>query len=505
MWGLPATNNSRCEVDKILGAERSLSQRVAKGGMWVFALRLLEKCLRIIRLIILARLLAPNDFGLFGIALLAMATLGTLSEMGFKTALVQKKDDIAQHLDTAWTVSIIRGIVLFILLFISAPYVALFFNNPDVTPLIQVIGVSLLLAGFTNIGVVYFQKELEFNRHFAYQLSATLADFIVVVVAAFILKNVWALVLGQLIGSLTGLIASYIVHPYRPHFRLELHKARELFGFGKWVLGSTILVFLLNQGDDAFVGKLLGATMLGFYQMAYRIANMPTTEITHVISQVTFPAYAKIQNNLPRLRESYLRVLQVVACLSFPIAGLIFILAPDFTRLFLGVKWMPMVPAMQVLALWGFINSIGATTGPFFSSTGKPAIPTKLQFLALILLGLMIYPFSIHCGIVGTSLAVLLSTLVPHLIAFVILRRTIKCGMFNFAKLITVPLINTVFLMLFVYLINSYWANVVVSRMVLSVILGVIFYLCLLYISDKFFTYRFFDNLKMTIDSLKRV
>lgn len=484
--------------------ESSLSQRVAKGGIWVFALRVLGKGLRIVRLIILARLLAPDDFGLFGIALLAMSTVGTFSEMGFATALVQKKEDISQYLDTAWTVSIVRGIVLFILLFISAPYVALFFNNPGVSPLIQVIGVAVLLAGFTNIGIVYFQKELEFNRQFAYHLSATLADFIVVVVAAFILRNVWALVFGQLIGSLTGLIASYVVHPYRPHLRLELHKARELFGFGRWVLGSTILVFLLNQGDDAFVGKVLGVTMLGFYQMAYRIANMPTTEITHVISQVTFPAYAKIQNNLPRLRESYLRVLQFIACVSFPIAGLIFILAPDFTGVFLGEKWMPMVPAMQVLALWGFISSIGATTVPFFSSTGRPEIQTKLQFVVLILLAILIYPFSVTFGIAGTSLAVLLSTLVPTVLAFLIVIRTIRCEKINVAKLIAFPFIHTVFLVLCICFINSVWTHVGISRLIVSAMIGVLLYVCLLYLSDKWFGYRFFDSVKMNIISLKR-
>ena len=484
--------------------DSSLSQRVAKGSIWVFALRLVEKGLRIVRLIILARLLAPNDFGLFGIALLAMSTIGTFSETGFSTALIQKKRDISQYLDTAWTVSIIRGCVLFIILLISAPYIAVFFNNPDVSLLIQVVGVALLLAGFNNIGVVYFQKELEFNKQFFYQLSATLADFIVVVVAAFILKNVWALVFGQLIASVTGLIASYIVHPYRPHLRLEMHKVKELFRFGRWVLGSTILVFLLHQGDDAFVGKVLGITMLGFYQMAYRIANMPTTEITHVISQVTFPAYAKIQNNIHRLRESYLRVLQFIACVSFPSAGLIFILAPDFTKVFLGEKWMQMVPAMQVLALWGFISSIGATTIPFFSSTGKPEIQTKLQFIVLILLAILIYPLSVNFGIVGTSLAVLLSTLIPNVLALFIVIRTIKCTKINFAKQLVFPFVHTVLLVLCVYFINSVWHHVGFSRLLLSGMIGILLYVLLLYLSDKYFGYRFFESVKMNILSLKR-
>ncbi|GAI54637.1 unnamed protein product, partial [marine sediment metagenome] len=197
-------------------------------------------------------------------------------------------------------------------------------------------------GGFVNIGVLYFQKELEFNKQFIYRASGTLADFVVAVAAVLILKSVWALVFGLLAGNFVRLIVSYLVHPYRPHFKLDLAKTKELFGFGKWILGSSILVFLITQGDDIFVGKLLGITFLGFYQMAYRISNAPATEITHVISQVTFPAYSKLQDNLPGLREGYLKTLQLTAFISIPLAGGIFILAPEFTTIFLGDKWMPM-------------------------------------------------------------------------------------------------------------------------------------------------------------------
>ena len=169
--------------------ETSLSQRVAKGGMWVFALRGLEKGLGLIRLVILARLLAPHDFGLFGIALLAMSTLETFSQTGFQTALIQKKGDITQYLDTAWTVSVIRAVILFVILFFSAPYVAHFFNTPEASLIIKIIGISMLIGGFSNIGTVFFQKELEFNKQFIYRLSTTLAEFVVVISAALLLQS----------------------------------------------------------------------------------------------------------------------------------------------------------------------------------------------------------------------------------------------------------------------------------------------------------------------------
>lgn len=433
-------------VNNLITPGETLSQKVVKGGFWVFFLRIVNRGFSLIRLIILARILSPNDFGLMGIALLTMSTLETFSQTGFQTALIQKKEDIKSYLNSAWTVLILRGFILFIIMYFIAPYAAIFFNSPEAKTIIRVIGFSVLFGAFTNIGVIYFRKELEFNKEFIYQFAGTLADFIVAISAVLILKNVWALVLGLLAGSIVRCFISYLIHPYRPRLNFNLEKIKKLFSFGKWILGSSILGFLITQGDDIFVGKILGTTALGFYQLAYRISNMPATEITHVISQVTFPAYSKLQDNIPKLREAYLKVLQLTTFLSFPMAGLIFVLAPDFTKIFLGEKWMPMVPAMQVLTLWGLIRSIGATTGPIFQGVGKPKIATKLQFARLIILAVIIYPLTIKWGILGASLSVLFSILPVEPFTFYLTIKIVKCRIWEFGKLIVLPILCVIFM-----------------------------------------------------------
>ncbi len=190
--------------------------------------------------------------------------------------------------------------------------------------------------------------------------------------------------------------------------------------------------FLVVQGDDIFVGKMLGVTALGFYQMAYLISNLPATEITHVISQVTFPAYSKMQYDLQRLRAAYLDTLQLTAFVSIPIAGGIFILAPEFTEIFLGAKWMPMVPAMQVLVLAGLVRSIQATTGPIFLAVNRPEIEPRWQTVRLLVLIILIYPLSINWGILGTSIAVFFSTFVSTLgFGFMVLKlQNVNCHPF---------------------------------------------------------------------------
>ncbi len=481
------------------GPAAGLRARVVRGGFWVFAIRITDRLFRLARTIVLARLLAPADFGLFGIALLAMSALETFSQTGFNAALIQKQGDTKSYLDTAWTIQAIRGIVLALILLVIAPYVAAFFDAPAAKPILQVIGVSVLFQGFTSIGVMYFQKELEFHKQFVYVLSGTLADISVAISAAFLLRSVWALVLGLLAGNLVRMAVSYLIHPFRPRPRLNQKQFKELFGFGKWVLGSSILVFLITQGDDIFVGKLLGVTALGFYQLAYRLSNMPATEITHVISQVTFPAYSKLQDNLPRLREAYLKVLQITVFLSFPIAGLIFVLAPDFTKIFLGQKWMPMVPAMQALAFWGLIRAVGATTGPVFYSVGKPRIATKIQFIELILLVILIYPLTAQYDILGTSLAIVFAGLVGGIAGCYLAVKTTLCNRRDFFMVFSFPLLATVIMISSTIVAKRYWNGPVgISALFVLVLSALSIYLASAYLFGQSFIYkggRIFRNL----------
>lgn len=489
----------KARLRRLLNPGESLSQRVVCGGFWVFVSQCISRSLGFIRTIILARILAPNDFGLMGIAFLGISILQTFSQTGIGAALIQNKDNISEHLDTVWTIQLVRGVVLFLLLFSFAPLIAHFFNAPRAKLIIQVIAIGQLFDGLTNIGIIYFQKELEFHKQFFYNISCTLLEIIVAITAALILKNVWALVFGHLAGSFMRFILSYVFHPYRPKLKMDWEKAKELLNFGKWIWGSTVLIFLLTQGDDIFVGKLLGATALGFYQMAYQLSNLPATEITHVISGVTFPAYAKLQDDLPSLREAYLKVLQITLFLSFPIAGMIFILAPDFTRIFLGERWMPMVPAMQVLAIFGATRSFGATTGPIFQAIGKPSILTKLAFIQLIMMIVIIYPLTDKFGIFGTAIAVVIPNIITQFIAGIQVLNIIKCNKSEFIKPILFPLVSTATMILLVVLFINVPKELTIYYFLALILLGAVGYLGISYLLGRKFDY---NTMKILFQSL---
>ncbi|HPP66765.1 MAG TPA: lipopolysaccharide biosynthesis protein [bacterium] len=490
-------------ISNLSGQQETLFHRTIKSGFWVFSLRIINQLFQLVRTIILARLLSPDDFGLFGIALLTLSALDTFSQTGFYQPLIQKKEDTAPYLNTAWTVQIIRGLLIALVLFFIAPYVAIFFKSPPAVPILKIIGFAIILQSFTNISVIYFEKELRFNKYFAYQLFGTIADLIVSLTAAFLLRSVWALVFGLLAGNLVRCVMSYVISAYRPRFQFNKTQIKELFEFGRWILGSNILVFLITHGDDIFVGKLLGTIMLGFYQMAYKISNMPATEITNVISLVTFPVYSKLQDNLTRLKEAYLKVLQFTAFLSFPIAGLIFVLAPDFTKIFLGEKWMPMVPAMQVLAWWGVIRGLVGAISPVFMAIGKPKIVTHMQAVQTLLLMGLIYPLTVHWNIFGASLSVFLSALAMFFIRNHILIKTINCKISEFYKTMVIPMVLTlVCIFLILILKNLVIQSINIYSFIFFIGIFILVFGLLVYNIDKFLDYKLRIIIKEIIRSL---
>lgn len=469
----------------LLQPAHTLLQQALQGGFWVFLLRISHRLLLLARIIILARQLAPGDFGILGIALLAMSILETFTETGFDSALIHNQNNINAYLNTAWTASVIRGVGLYAILFLSAPLVAIFFDTPQVIPLVRIISLSLIANGFSNTAIIYFKKNIQFQKQFVYQLSGSLVDFVVSVIGAFLFKNIYALAIGLVAGNLTRCLASYLTHPFRPKFRFEKEKAKELLGYGQWVFASKILTFFLTEGDDIFASKLLGATALGLYQMAYKISNIPATEFSHMIAQVAFPIYAQVQDDKKKLRFGYLMSLRLTALMTTPLAAIICVLSADATNMLLGEKWMAMVPSTQVLSIYGYLRAIGATTGVVFLALGKPQIRTKIQVGQFLLLAAIIYPLTKYLGITGTSIAVVAYALIFNAVAVYQVTRLIEIRIWTIIQVIMRYIVFSLMpIGLVIGLKVSYFTSMNLLELIGVTTLGFITYMMTLYIFD---------------------
>lgn len=429
----------------IASGEQTISQKIVRGASWLFALKLSARGIGFLSTLVLARLLSPADFGVLGIAMLSISLLQTFSQTGFEGALIQKKGDIDGFLNSAWVISIARGLVLTSILYLTAPLVAAFFDSPKAGAILRVLAFIPLLNGFNNVGLVFFKKELNFKKLFAFELCGQVIYVLVAIPLAFMYRNVWALALGMLASNTATLILSYLMHPYRPAFRLDWQMVKELFNFGKWLLGTQIILYFINQGDNLFVGKYLGAGALGFYAMAYKISFLAVTEVTFVISKVMFPAYSLLQDNRDNLRNTYLGMLTILAYIAMPLSGLIFLFAEDFVRIILGTKWLPIAPIIEVFAFSAMLRSLSSTTGPLFQGLGRPDLMAKLVSIRLAIIALLIYPLTNLWGMVGTAMAVVVSSAVVDPMALFLTGRMIGAETKALASAVLFPLGNTLF------------------------------------------------------------
>jgi O-antigen/teichoic acid export membrane protein len=456
------------------------------------------------RLIILARILTPLDFGLMGIALLTISFVDTFSQTGFQQALIQRKGDVREYMDSAWTFSVLRGVAITAFIFIIAQYVSNSFGAPEASLIISATSLSLLFQAFTNIGVIHFQKELDFRKQFAYVVSGSVADFSVAIVSVLILGNVWALVLGVLAGNLVRLTASYILCPTRPRWDPNLAKAKELFSYGKWILGSAVLVLLVTQIDSIVVGSLVGVAALGYYQLAVNLGGAPVTEIANAIGQVTFPAYSKLQDSLEQLRLGYLRVLQMSSYLSLSLTCFVFVLADDFTMAVLGDNWMAIVPALRILAVAGAIRSIAATTGPVFAAIGKPRIETSWQLLRLAVFIVLLFPLANAWGIIGAAFAVLASISCSTIGFVSSVLKVIRCAGVDFLRIVTVPLVIAVVTAFVMLLVKMVLQLPTMYEFSVSVLAGILALSAMTYVFDRCINYGMWAMLATLIGTLRK-
>jgi len=385
----------------------SLLDRTVLSGAWAGGIKVSSRFLQILMLIILARLLAPRQFGLVGIALLSLSATKNFSQIGLKTALVQhKSENVDDYLDTTWCLEAARGALIFGVLFAFAPVIAGVFDEPSAAPLIRVIGLGPLLFGLRNPGIVYFQKDLEFHKQFVYTVSGGFLQFFVGVGYALVSPTVWALVFAFISADIFRFGLSYVVHDYRPWPSFDTAIARELIDYGKWITASSVLYFMYKEGDDAFVGWFFSATALGFYQYAYRIADTPSSEVSEIIASVSFPAYSKLQDSPSELRQALLATTRVTGFVTIPMAVGIALVAPSFVPVVLGSDWARMIRPMQLLALYGLFHSITRNFGSIFKALDRPDLLAKISALRVACIAVLIWPAAARFGLEGVALVV---------------------------------------------------------------------------------------------------
>lgn len=382
------------------------------GLSWVGGLRVSTRIIAFIRIIILARLLTPAQFGIFGIASLVLAFLEIVTETGINVFLIQEKKDIKNYINDAWIVSILRGFVISLVIIAVTPFIVDFFNSEDAKNILYLISIVPMIRGFINPAIVKYQKELIFNKDFYFRLTVFGVDSTVAIILAFVTKDASSFVWGLIAGSVLETAMSFILIKPMPVFSFNKRNIARIFSKGKWVTLFIIFDYFAKQGDSVIVGKILGVAPLGIYQMGYKISTLPISEVSDVVNKVIFPVYSKIGSDKDRLKRAFIKTMVTIAFLVFIFGGIIFFLPKEIITFALGEKWVSVVSVLKILVFYGIFRAIIGTTASLFLALGKQNYFAGITFLRLLILSITIIPLTLSHGIVGASFSVLLSVII---------------------------------------------------------------------------------------------
>lgn len=391
-------------------AEGSINSQIARGAAWMVAFKMADKGIGLISTIVLARMLAPEDFGLVAMSMILVAALQLLISFGFEVQLIQNRNAGRDQFDTAWTFTVIFSSACALVLATLAEPAAGFYREPRLAAVVYALAFGFALEGFSNIGTVAFRREMQFDREFKFLLGKRMASLVVTIPLALLLQNYWALVIGQLSSTVLSVALSYYMSTYRPRFSL---KARlELFHTSKWLVMNNLFGFLQNRAAPFVLARTAGASSVGVFSIGLEIATLPSNELVAPINRAAFPGYAKAAHDLPKLRDTFLKVIASIAMIAIPAGVGVALVADLFVPAILGWKWLSAIPLIQLLAVYGVITALQTNIPYVYLALGMAKRSTIIGGIQVVIYLAVLYPAVVEWGATGAAWASLATAIV---------------------------------------------------------------------------------------------
>ena len=399
---------------------------------------------RILSMVVLARLLSPQIFGIFAMANTAIHTIAVFREIGFGAAYIQRldKDEVDSQIavNTAFSLGLIIDFFVFSAIFCGAPLIANFFDTNELTNVLRVLAIIFLLEPVIGICNAILAKRLDFGKIALSEIAQVSVYASVAIIFAALGFEVWGLILAVVASKITTSILLVKLSGWRPGFQIKFVLVKEMFGFGKFMWAFAALSAVGGALDRVLIGKYWGAANLGYYHLAFNLCNLPASAFSQLINKITFPAFSKLQQDPDRIKSALLRIISNVSMLVMPASFGLVAVADEFIITIFGSQWVGTIPLIKILAFYGLTLSISAITGPVFKALGKPHVLFYTSINHHIILIVLLFLFR-NQGVIGICYAVLIPLVVSSLIAIVLIERYLKIKLYDLLSAISMPLV----------------------------------------------------------------
>jgi len=456
----------------------SLRRTFGRAAVWQVLAGGWQALVRLGASTILARTLAPSDFGLFGMALLITELVSYLGSLGMTGGVIAKKDAGDKELNTCfWTMAGVK-VFLFVLAFAFAPLASVLMKEPRIEAIIRVVSWTFIISISSIVGSAILAKNLEYGK---ISIVNAVAIFLESSLAVYLAKTTnlgyWALVYPMLVSSLFINLSILIVSKWLPKFIFDKECFRFQFKFGIHGLGFNIANYLHQNLDYIIVGRLMGTNALGLYEYAYRIPHIILDGLARPVGGVVFPALAKVQDDDNALIKGYVETVRYVTLVAFPLLGGLAAIAEPLVLLLWGEKWRSIIVPLQILCLCAALRCCVQSIGAVFLCKHRPEIPFKQSVISCLATALFVSLGIWFFGLIGVALGMLFSTF-SYIYAFILAFNITSTSPVTFFKVLVPSSVSTILSSLSAYLCNYILFDIYNPYIVVisSVLIGVVAY-----------------------------
>lgn len=357
--------------------EISLQNKTMNGVLWSAIQKVGSIAITFFANVILARLLTPADFGCIGMLMIFISLSNTFIDGGFGSALIQKKNPTRTDYSTIFYWNILLSIVLYGILYVSAPVISTFYKIPLLEDVLKVQGLVLIVNAFGIIQANQLRKQLDFKKISVVEIAAAMISLALAVLAAWRGLGVWSLIIQQISLSTFRTLFYWIMSKWRPIMTFSCKSFKDLFNFGGFILLSNLIGTLSNEIQGLFVGKMFSSSLLGYFTQSYRLEGSMATIISGIIDQVTFPVMAAIHEDKMMLIRTLKRFVQIPAFVCAPIMGLSIVIARPLITLIFGDQWGQCIPYFQILCSAGLAVCLQGASNNSISAIGMSKVLFK--------------------------------------------------------------------------------------------------------------------------------
>lgn len=405
-----------------------LKDQAISGVKWTALENVISLIVSLASISILAKFLAPGDFGLMALATVVIGFSQAFVDMGFSNAILYKQNLTRVQLSTLYWLNLIAGAVVFSLIALGSGLIATFYSEPRLQDIMTLTGTIFLILPFGQQFAVLMRKELQFHLLSKIGISGRIVTLLVAIFLACDDYGVYSLVVSSLVGAVftTFFMVVFGLGLHRPALTLKVSEVREFFSFGAYQMMEKIANYFNSNVDSLIVGRMLGVNELGIYSVAKQLTMRPAQMINPVITRVSLPLMAKVQDDICELKNIYLSSINYLCSVNFPIYFMVIFFAKDITLLMLGVKWLDAVPTIQLLAAYCGLRSVGNPVGALLLARGRARLAFIWNMALLAVLPLVMLLGSAW-GLHGIALSLVITAFVLMLPTWLYLVRPL-CG-----------------------------------------------------------------------------